>query len=109
MEAGADAFGGSWVDSPTQRTWPFDRARLVITESEITLSQHQRHHHHVPGHRPLTVVSYRFLPFLMETIVWLDEQARIGFVPHRTRSVRRSLARNGWPVETRTKSWISWH
>jgi hypothetical protein len=51
------------------------------------------------------IIRYRYFPFCVRTIVWVDPGRRVGFIPHRCAAVRDSLTTHGWNVEVTTRSW----
>lgn len=56
----------------------------------------------------MIMTRYRYVPFCMQTIVWIDHAAREGFVPFRARAVRKALESHGWQVQLDTVWWFSW-
>lgn len=103
-----DEFGGTAVRSVWENSWPFTRARLVISADTIACT--------TPRGRPravrnatddptVMIIRYRYFPFCVRTVVWIDLTSRAGFVPYRERAVRRSLDAHGWRLDVRTKRW----
>ena len=53
----------------------------------------------------MTITRYRYFPFCVGTIVWIDRGNRVGFMPYRWRAVWDSLNAHRWHVDVHTKSW----
>lgn len=105
-----DEFAGSAVCTAWQHLWPFDRAVLTIAHDWIDCERPsgRRTFRRREDGAVVTLVPYRYVPFLVRSLIWIDQHQRDGFVPFRARAVRRSLAAHGWEVEPETRSWISW-
>lgn len=107
-----DRFGGSAVCSAWESMWPFNRAKLTITDDWIDCERASgrrtvRTRSDASG-SPVTVARYRYVPFLIRTVVWIDPATRDGFIPYRARAVRRSLESHRWDVAGETEWWLSW-
>ena len=103
-----DEFGGAAVASVGDNFWPFNRARIEISSQAITCRTRRgriRDARHVQDGSLVTITCYRYVPFCVRTIVWIDAASRVGFIPYRWRKVRDSLTMHRWSVEVQTKSW----
>ena len=103
-----DVFGGVAASSVWDNVWPFGRARLEISSDAIicgTPAGHCLAVRYVWDGPSVTITRYRYFPFCVRTIVWIDAASRVGYIPYRWRAVRDSLTTHRWNVEVRTKSW----
>lgn len=106
--AAIDEFGGTAVRSVWENSWPFTRARLVISADTITCTTPRgrpRAVRDATDGRAVAIIRYRYFPFCVRTVVWIDPTSRVGFVPYREHAVRRSLDAHGWRLDVRTKRW----
>ena len=104
-----DEFGGAAVSSSGDNRWPFNRATLEISTDAIACARPSggRSAHQATDGSSVTVTHYRYFPFCVRTIVWIDRTSRAGFQPYRWRAVRDSLIRHRWHVNVERKSWLT--
>jgi hypothetical protein len=103
-----DEFGGAAVSSVWESFWPFNRARIEISSDVITCKTPRgrlRAVRHVQDGSLVTIACYRYFPFCVRSIIWIDAASRVGFIPYRWRTVRDSLTAHRWSVEAQTKNW----
>jgi hypothetical protein len=92
----------------TQHTWPFDRGHCSVTNDEIVCWRRRSVWRRPRSSGPVQVDQYWLFPFYVQTIFWIEDPKRRGFVMFRPNRLMGSLRAHGWSLDVRTVSWGSW-